>query len=106
MIETWAQYTCDGCGVTEYTGAANETRKPGHNVGQIARPMEVAMRTLKLFRLIVQGLLAAWCLAMAMIGADKHLYIGMMWFAAGGVFLCIVTAIEATRLLGQPQQTE
>ncbi|NHR04407.1 hypothetical protein HA052_04280 [Chromobacterium haemolyticum] len=27
MIETWAQYTCDGCGVTEYTGAANETRK-------------------------------------------------------------------------------
>ncbi|NHR07418.1 hypothetical protein HA052_19695 [Chromobacterium haemolyticum] len=64
------------------------------------------MRTLKRFRLIVQGLLAAWCLVMAMIGADKHLYIGMMEFAAGGVFLCIVTAIEAMHLLRQPQQIE
>lgn len=61
---------------------------------------------LKIIRLILQALLAAWCLAMAMIGSEKHLYTGMMEFAAGGVFLVVVTAIEATRLRNKSQQAE
>lgn len=57
------------------------------------------MKAIKVIRLIAQALLASWLLAMAMIGAQKGLYTGMLLFAIGGVVLAIITAIEGMKLV-------
>lgn len=64
------------------------------------------MKALKITRLIFQALFVSWLLSIAMIGAQKSLYNGMMAFAACGVVLAIITAIEAARLASQSKSTK
>lgn len=44
MLETWHQWTCDGCGETEYTAMPDETRAQPVRQPRLLRSMRQAWR--------------------------------------------------------------